>query len=88
MNITCNNIHAHEFIGLDLRVIDSKDPTLINLQGKVLYETKNLLFIKTNNMIKKIPKGIVILEFNINGKSCIIQGNSIIGRPEDRIRRL
>ena len=88
MNITCNNIHAHELIGLDLKIIDCTNHDLIDKEGRIVYETKNMLFIEIDDTIKKIPKSIVILEFLIDGKRCIVDGKDIIGRPEDRIRRL
>ena len=87
MNITCKNIHAHELIGLHVKVIDSNDPALINLEGEIVYESKNMLFINANK-IKKVPKSIVKLEFIIDDSKCIVDGKDIIGRPEDRIRRL
>ena len=87
MNITCKNIHAHELIGLDAKIIDSTDPNLIDREGRIVYETKNMLFIEMDS-IKKIPKSIVKLELLIDDDRCIIDGKDIIGRPEDRIRRL
>ncbi|RMF31572.1 MAG: ribonuclease P protein subunit [Candidatus Nitrosothermus koennekii] len=88
MNITCDNIHAHELIGLDTKIIDSNNPILINKEDKIIYESKNMLFIKINNSMKKVPKSIVKLEFVIDDNKCIINGKDIIGKPEDRIRRL
>ncbi len=88
MIINSSNIHAHELIGLEARIVESSDKGLVGLTGKIVYETKNMLFIKVNSSIKKIPKGIVKIEFTINDERCIVEGKSIIGRPEDRIRRL
>ncbi len=88
MNITCSNIHAHELIGLDTKIIDATSSNLIDKRGKIVYETKNMLLIEIDNTIKKIPKSIVKLEFLIGDDKCIVDGKDIIGRPEDRIRRL
>lgn len=71
-------------IGLDVRVASSRDPTLVNLNGKIVYESRNMLYMKIDNTIKMIPKSIIRLE---STDGSIIEGNDIIGRPEDRIRR-
>jgi len=89
MKITQQNILAHELIGLSAEIVDSKEPSLKNLQGKIVYETKNLLAINANENIKKVPKNIVILSLKLpDGDACIISGTNLVGRPEDRIQRL
>ncbi len=89
MKITQQNVLAHELIGLSAEIVDSKDPPLKNLQGKVVYETKNVLAINVNQNIKKIPKSIVMISLRLpDGNDCIINGSDLVGRPEDRIQRL
>lgn len=89
MKITQQNVLAHELIGLSIEIVDSKDPSLKNLQGKVVYETKNVLAINVNQNIKKIPKSIVMISLRLpDGNDCIINGSDLVGRPEDRIQRL
>ncbi|MEM2856207.1 MAG: ribonuclease P protein subunit [Candidatus Nitrosocaldaceae archaeon] len=74
-----------ELLGLNVRIIDSRDPTLLNLTGKIVYESKNMIHLLTNNSIKMIPKQVIRLESIADAS--IIEGKDIIGRPEDRIRR-
>lgn len=89
MKVTINNIHAHELIGRRVKIIESRDPTLLNLSGEIVYETKNMLFIKdTNNIIKKVAKNIIKLQIFVDNETYIIDGKDIVGRPEDRIKRL
>ncbi|MFQ5970231.1 MAG: ribonuclease P protein component 1 [Nitrososphaerales archaeon] len=89
MNITQQNVLAHELIGLFAKVIDSKNPLLKNLQGKIVYETRNILVIDFNQNTKNIPKKIVKLSLRLpDGSDCIIDGVHLVGRPEDRINRL
>jgi len=89
MNITQQNVLAHELIGLFAKVIDSKDPLLKNLQGKIVYETRNILVIDLKQDIKRIPKKVVKLSLRLpDGSDCIIDGVDLVGRPEDRIKRL
>jgi ribonuclease P protein subunit POP4 len=89
MKITQQNVLAHELIGLRAEIVDSIDPSLKNLQGKIVYETKNLLLINANKHIKKIPKNIVRLSLKLpDGYNCVINGSDLLGRPEDRVQRL
>ncbi|MFN4336356.1 MAG: ribonuclease P protein component 1 [Candidatus Nitrosocaldus sp.] len=92
MKINKDNVYAHELIGLDVVVEDSKDPTLKGLNGKIVFESKNMLYIRINAedcRIKAVPKGIARLLFILPDKSrCIVEGKDLIGRPEDRIERI
>jgi len=89
VKITQQNVLAHELIGLSAEIVDSKDPLLKNLRGKIVYETKNVLVINANQNIKKVPKNIVILSLKLpDGNDCMINGSDLVGKPEDRIQRL
>lgn len=56
------------------------------LKGRIIYETKEMFFIKTEKGIKKIKKADHKFEFIINKKSIIVDGKEIAKRPEDRIK--
>jgi len=89
MKITPQNVLAHELIGLSAEIVDSKDPSLKNLRGKIVHETKNVLMFNVEHKTKKIPKNIVTLSLKLpDGIACIVNGNDLVGRPEDRIQRL
>jgi ribonuclease P protein subunit POP4 len=87
--ITRENVLAHELIGLPIIILDSKDPSIKNMCGKIVYETKNLLVINKDQSIVKIPKNIVTVSLRLaDDTDCVIKGNDLVGRPEDRIQRL
>jgi ribonuclease P protein subunit POP4 len=90
MTITPDNIHAHEIIGLNAKIIDSTDPTLKDLDGTIIFETKNTISIKMrNSTIKQIAKkSAKKIELETSSGVCFISGSSMIARPEDRISRL
>ncbi|MEM2210686.1 MAG: ribonuclease P protein subunit [Nitrososphaerales archaeon] len=89
MEINEKNLIAHELIGLKACVEESKDPTLNGLIGFIVNETKNMLRMEVNGKIKSIPKSIVTLRFWLpNGSNCVIKGERIVGRPEDRVKKL
>ena len=83
------NVLLHEFIGLNIRIVDSTDPTLKELMGTVVFETRNTTFIRTHLSIKQVAKKAARkIEIQTNSGVCFISGSSMIGRPEDRISRL
>jgi len=89
MVITAQNVQAHEFIGLDVKIIDSSDPTLIQLTGRVIFETRNTILIRTSSAINQIAKkALKKIEIRTDSAVYFISGSSIIGRPEDRISQL
>jgi RNase P/RNase MRP subunit p29 len=92
MKITPKNIYVHELIGLHASVVESNNATLNGLSGKVVFESKNMLYIAVNGnykRVKMVPKRSVTLSFILpDGSTCIVKGNDLIGRPEDRIERV
>lgn len=89
MKITLDNVTAHELIGMEGKIIESKDPSLTNIYGKIVYETRNMLFINTNTKTRMIPKNAVKLSVKLpDGTQCIINGVDLVGRPEERMQRL
>jgi len=89
MTITAASIHAHEIIGLGAKIIESSDPALNNINGIIVFETKNTISIKTGSSVKQIAKNAAKkIEIKTESGVCFISGSSMIGRPEDRISRL
>ena len=71
----------HELIGLQVEVPQTK------LKGKVIDETKNMLVIKKDNEIKKIPKHNTTFIFTLpSGVKVKVSGDLLRKRPEDRIK--
>ncbi|MFO8132561.1 MAG: ribonuclease P protein subunit [Thermoplasmatota archaeon] len=73
----------HEFIGLPIRVTDAADPTLQNVAGTIIDETKNTFLVR-NDGTKRVPKHHTT--FEIDGTE--VRGDDIAYRPEDRIRKI
>lgn len=51
--ISSKNIFYHELIGLELKVVDSSNPSLIGLCGTVIDETKKTLLIEVKSEVSK-----------------------------------
>lgn len=84
--ITKGNIGKHELIGLDVRVV-SASPDLRGLEGRVVDESRNLVTIETRRGEKKVPKKGAVFEFAIPDGRVEVQGDALLFRPEDRIKR-
>jgi ribonuclease P protein subunit POP4 len=88
MPITPQNLVRHELIGLEVEIKESKNPSQVDLKGKVIGETYSTLEIETKKGEKNIPKDITIFIFKLpNGTKVQVDGKVLIGRPEDRIKK-
>jgi ribonuclease P protein subunit POP4 len=83
--ITPENIRHHELIGLDTSIVQSSNPQLVGLTGKILDETKSMFSISTMAGIKMIPKCNSTWQFNLDGVFVSIDGNAITKRPYERM---
>jgi len=83
--ITIDNITSHEFIGLDTEIIQSTNPQVIGLNGRIINETKSMFTINTKNGSKSIAKSTNSWKFSIKGKDIVVKGSKITKRPFDRI---
>ncbi len=76
--------YPEEFIGKELKVVDAKNKNLIGLSGKIIFETKNTITIQTQDLDEKtiLKTGC---QFTINNRE--VNGDDIVQRPEDRIKK-
>ncbi|MBU5678572.1 MAG: ribonuclease P protein subunit [Candidatus Aenigmarchaeota archaeon] len=81
------NILLHELIGLECKVIGSKNKNHLGIKGRIIDETKNLIILETKKGIKKISKKGAIFRLKLENGIVEILGNDILARPEDRIKR-
>lgn len=92
MRRTDKNIVYHELIGLQVEVMSHLNPSLIGVKGVVVDETMNTLRIADVNRRKivTVMKSGGIFAFTIpeSGTKVYIDGSQIVGRPEDRLKKL
>lgn len=81
------NIAQHELIGLRVTVVDARNKSLIGIQGEIVDETKQTFVIETKAGEKKVLKKDVHFKTKIGDQEIIIQGEILVGRPEDRIKK-
>jgi ribonuclease P protein subunit POP4 len=81
------NILQHELIGLKCEVMSAPNKALAGIKGKIVDETLNTISIKTDDMIKRVPKRGCIFRMKIESQTVEVDGDYLISRPEDRIKR-
>jgi len=81
-------IVQQELIGLDAKVVRSSHPGYVGVSGRVLDETRNTIMILHENKKKIIIKSTAVFHFTMpDGTIVEIDGKTIIGRPENRIKK-
>ena len=83
-----SDLPYHELIGLKTKVVFSPDPTQIGISGEIIDETANILVIRTEKGIRRIPKKYRVFEFTLGRKVIELNGEDILGRPEERVKKL
>ena len=65
--LTAETLTRHELIGLQTRVVESSDPTLVGVEGEVVMETTKTLSVaregETGSRTVRVPKAVATFEF-------------------------
>lgn len=85
-NPQASNILMHEIIGLKVKVLKDSNPCNKHVEGILVNESKNTFTVKGDKN-RIIAKKDSVLLITINGNPLQIEGKSLLGRPEDRIKR-
>lgn len=91
MIINAKNIVFHELIGLKVKVAKSSNPSCVGIEGIVVDETMKTIKIKDEREgeIKIIPKSYTTFIFETElGELVEVDGNVIVARPEDRLKKI
>jgi len=84
---TPKNIIRHELIGLNAEVVEAKNKDIVGIKGRIIDETQKTFTLETKKGIKKIQKGIAKFKLSFDKFEVIVDGKSLFGRPEDRIKK-
>jgi ribonuclease P protein subunit POP4 len=97
VEISAYNLIFHELIGLFTEVINSNNPSLEEIRGKVVGETRNMLIVETYGEYEKmVPKSGSTFLFHIpllRGNTRVteqvkVNGNLLLSQPENRIKNI
>lgn len=69
-------------------MVDAENKSLIGVRGLIVDETKNMLSIEKDGVIKKVIKSQVTLNIVFEGQTLQIDGKILVGRPEDRLKKV
>jgi len=87
MKVTAS-IVQYEFIGLEIKVVESSNSDVVGITGRVVDETRNTFTILHDSKRKVVIKETSIFEFVMpDGTVVEIDGKVIMGRPEERIKK-
>ncbi|MEE8168016.1 MAG: ribonuclease P protein component 1 [Candidatus Hydrothermarchaeales archaeon] len=87
IKIKPRDLIRHELIGLQCRVLDATDPSIVGCEGEVVDETRNMLILKNDVRERKIPKKDATFLFALPGRKVKVKGKLLVARPEDRIKK-
>lgn len=87
MSITRHNLHKHELIGLSARILKARDPSHMDMAGRIIDETKNTIVLDSSGTERRVPKKGTVLKIDIQGRSVNIDLSVLSFRPEDRIKK-
>lgn len=76
------NKHQLEYLGEQVKIVESKNKTLKGLKGKIIKETKQTFTIRTQQGDKKVTKQPCVFQI----KNETIHGKKITRKPEERIK--
>jgi ribonuclease P protein subunit POP4 len=87
MKITPDIVRS-EFIGLDAKIAKSTNPSIMQMKGRVLDETRNTVVILHDGKEKTIVKDTSVFHFTLHDGTVVeIDGRLLVGRPEDRVKK-
>ncbi len=84
---TPKNILMHEFIGLQCKIVGSKNRYNVGIEGNIIDENMKTITLRTNKNRKVIAKEGTTFRLHLDDKKVDIDGNLIVARPEDRIKK-
>jgi ribonuclease P protein subunit POP4 len=85
--ITSQNILAHEWIGLKVKITKSTDPTLQGLEGIVRDETMNTFTIEAKRKLVQVQKQKTTFRAELPNENVEVDGSLLRFRPEDRVKK-
>ncbi len=80
--------YMKEFTGSSITITAHSNPLFVNMEGSIVEETARTFRIDTNGKIKMVPKTTGRFTIKSEGFSLEVKGNSILMRPEERLKNL
>jgi ribonuclease P protein subunit POP4 len=85
MSRTPETLARHELVGLDVRIVAASNPDLLDIDGEVVMETTNTLYIERADRALQVPKAGTTFAFTLeDGQQVRIEGERLVARPARR----
>ncbi len=85
MKMSAAELMKAELIGLEVEVLSAP---FSGISGRVVDETKNTFTIESAGTERMVPKSGNEFRFTYRGTQIEIEGNKILHRPEDRMKKV
>ena len=82
------NILRHEFIGLPCEIAAARNKSQLGIRGTAIDETMKSIVIETQKGRKRVLKKGAVFRFTLPDAVVRVDGDYIIARPEDRIKKV
>ena len=82
------NLLRRGLIGVEIEIIGSKNKANVGVKGRIIDETKNSLIILTKNQRKRVMKQNITAILDFKDVKAKIKGALLLGRADERIKRL
>ncbi|MEF8807476.1 ribonuclease P protein component 1 [Natronomonas sp.] len=79
-----DSLVRHELAGLDVEVVDSPNPDLVGIAGRVVDETMHTLLVAAGDGIKQVPKADATFRFELDDTAVVVEGDRLVARPARR----
>ncbi|GGM72018.1 ribonuclease P [Thermogymnomonas acidicola] len=78
--------YLDDLIGYHCEVVRSSNSALVGIGGKIVDETRNMVYIGSGRRVRAVPKGVVTLKISKPGREVYLKGPLLCYRPEDRLK--
>jgi len=87
---TPRNIIFHELIGLPVKVLSHYDPSLVGLEGVIVWETARTIHVRVRGgrTLVILKSGALFALQLPGGEEVVVRGDHLLGRPSDRAKRM
>jgi ribonuclease P protein subunit POP4 len=83
------DIVRDEFIGTNAAVARSSHAGYLSVNGHVVNETKNTFLIEQEGKTKAVVKDQAVFQFHFSDGTVVeIDGKLLVGKPEDRVKKM
>lgn len=85
--MTSITLEKDELIGRVVHVDTCTDPTMSNIEGIIIDETKHMFLVKSHGKQRWIAKDIATFDFPHQNQKNELNGSKLRFRPEERVKK-